>query len=118
MYNSRLDQVAGAIQFVQIAKVLKTVTRPPRNNVTVQVTIGLLSVCQELDRSVNESLNLIVGMVLQVCAGSFEPFCHIRIPKNAASPVPGVGFLPAAVHTRVESQRIQLSLMLHFVVDV
>ena len=88
MCNSRLDQVTGAIQFMQVAKVLKTVTRPPGKNVAVQVTIGLLGVCQELYGLVNESFKLIVGMVLQISTGGFEPLRHIRIPKNATSPIP------------------------------
>ena len=73
MYNSRLDQVTGAIQFMQVAKVLKTVTRPPRKNVAVEVAIGLLGVCQELYGTVNESFNLIVGMVLEISTSGFKP---------------------------------------------
>ena len=118
MDNSRLDQVTGAIQFMQVAKVLKTVTRPPRKNVAVEVAIGLLGVCQELYGPVNESFNLIVGMVLEISTSGFKPLRDIRIPENAASPIPGAGFLPTAMHARVESQRVQLSLMLHFIVDV
>jgi hypothetical protein len=88
MYDSRLDQVTGAIQFMQVAKIFKTMTWPPRKNVAVQVTIGLLGVCEELDGPVNESFNLIVGMVLEVSTGGFEPLRDIRIPENAASPIP------------------------------
>src|SRR5271157_1950687 len=110
MYNSRLDQVTGTIQFMQVAKVLKTVARPPRKNVAIQVTIGLLGVCQELYGPVNESFNLIVGMVLEISTGGFKPLRHVRIPENTTSPIPRAGFLPAAMHARVESQRVQLSL--------
>ena len=118
MYNSRLDQVTRAIQFMQVSKVFKTMTRPPRKNVAVQVTIGLLGVRQELYGPVNERFDLIVGMVLQISTGGFEPLRHIRIPKNATSPKPRARLLAAAMHTRVESQRVQLPLMLHFIEDV
>ena len=88
MDNSRFDQVAGAIQFMEVAKVLKTVTRPPGQNVAVEITIGLLSICQELDGPVNVRFKFIIGMVLQISTGGFEPLRHVRIPKNAPSPIP------------------------------
>ena len=59
MGNPRLDQVTRAIQFMQVAKVFKTMTRPPCKNVAVKVTVGLLGVRQELYRPVNERFNLI-----------------------------------------------------------
>ena len=88
VYDCRLDQVTGAIQFMQVAKVFETVTWPPGKNVAVQVTIGLLGVCEELYGPVNESFDLIVGMVLEISTGGLKPLRHVRIPENAASPIP------------------------------
>ncbi len=118
MYNSRLDQMTGAIQFMQVAKVFKTVTGPPRKDVAIQVTVRLLGACEKLDGPVDESFKLRVFVVLEISARGLEPFADIRVPEDATSPVPCAGFLPAAVHALVEPQGIQLALMPHFIVDV
>ena len=57
-------------------------------------------------------------MMLQIGARCLEPFGHVRVPEDAASPIPLARLLPAAVHALVEPQGIQLALMPHFIVDV
>ena len=103
---------------MQVAKVFETVTRTPGQYVAIEVTIGLLGACQEFDGPVHDCLEFRIFPMLQVGARCLKPFGNVRVPEDAAAPVPVIRLLPAAVHPLVETQRIQMPLVPHFLVDV
>ena len=69
--------MARAIEFMQVTKILETMTRTPGQDMAIQVTIGLLGAREELNRPVDQDFELCVFMMLQVGAGSLEPFGHV-----------------------------------------
>jgi hypothetical protein len=116
--NCRFNQVSRAIELMEITEVFEPVTRTPGQNMAVEITVTLLGVCQEFDRSVDERLELWVFMVLKVSARCLQPFCNVGIPENASAPVPVARFLSASMHALIEPERVQVTLMPHFIVDM
>ena len=112
------DEMTRAIKFMQVTKILETVSRTPCQDVTVQIPVRLLSPREKFDRSLDQGFQLGIFGVLEISARRLEPFGDVRVPKDAAAPIPIVRFLPATVHALVEPKSIQLALVPHLIVDV
>ena len=118
MNHGCFDQVSGAIEFVQVSKVLESMLRTPGKDMAVDVPIRLLRPLEQADNLLNTRLQSRVARLLQARRCGFQPFREVRIPKDAAAPIsrigPGVCELAAPMHPPVEKHRIHLSLRAHF----
>ena len=118
MNHRCFDQVSGAVEFVQISKVLESMLRAPGKDVAVDVAVRQLRPLEQADNLLNTRLQRRVARLLQACRGGFQPFREVGIPKDAAAPIsrigPGVGELAAPMHPPVEKHRIHLPLRAHF----
>ena len=106
MDHGSLDQVTRAVELMQVAKIFEAVPWAPGQDVAIQVAVRLLSAREEVNRSVDQCFEFRIFMMLQIGARRLEPFRHVRVPEDAASPVPGARLLPSAVHALIESQGI------------
>ena len=118
MNHRCFDQVSGAIELVQVSKVLESMLRAPGKDVAVDIAIRLLRPLEQADNLLNTRLQSRVARLLQACRCGFQPFREVGVPKDAAAPIsrigPGVCELAAPVHPPVEKHRIHLSLRAHF----
>jgi hypothetical protein len=86
--------------------------------VAIEVAIGLLGARQQFDGSLHDCFEFRVFPMLQIGARCLKPFGNIRVPEDAAAPIPVARLLSAPVHSLVETQGIQMPLIPHFLVDV
>ncbi len=118
MNHGCFDQVSGAIELVQVSKILESMLRAPGKDVTIDVAIRLLRPLEQADNLLNTRLQSRVARLLQACRCGFQPFREVGIPKDAAAPISRIGprvcELAAPMHPPVEKHRIHLSLRPHF----
>src|ERR1700745_3185974 len=90
MNNRGLNQVTCAIEFVEISEVFETMPWPPRQEMTIYVSIGSLGAFKARDDIVHRLLQAIVFVLLEIARCSLQPLSEIRIPKDTGSPIPAV----------------------------
>ncbi len=118
MNHRCFDQVSGAIEFVQVSKVLESMLRAPGKDVAVDVAVRQLRPLEQANNLVDTRLQRRVARLLQACRCGFQPFREVGIPKDAAAPIsrigPGVCELATPMHPLVEKHRIHLPFRAHF----
>src|SRR4051812_42166436 len=77
MNNSSLNQVTSTIEFMEISEVFESMTRPPSEDVTIDVAIGSLSMFEACDDIVQCLLHAIVFDLFEIGRPSFQPFSKI-----------------------------------------
>src|ERR1700745_3248559 len=91
--------------------------RAPGQNVAVDVAIRQLSSFEKADNFPHLKLQNRIILLSESGRGSLKPFCEIRIPKNAPSPVtricPRIGKFAAPMHFRIEKQGVQMPVRPH-----
>jgi hypothetical protein len=114
MNDGGLNQVARAIEFVEISEILETMPGPPGKDMTIYVPVRRLSMFEAGDDIVHRVLQAIVFGLLEIGRRSFKPFSKIRVPKNTGSPIPIANDRSATVHFLIKFEGIDMPLSAHF----
>jgi hypothetical protein len=103
-----------AIEFMEISEVFETMPWPPRQEMTIYVSIWSLGAFEARDDIVHRLLQAIVFVLLEIGRCSFQPLSEIRVPKDTGSPIPIIADRSATVHCLIECKGIDMPFSAHF----